>query len=312
VIRENLPQEVGAWLGKQLFEHVPSNIVVINRDFEVVVANKNFTGKFGEVSGKHCYEVFKKGTAACEHCMAAQVFEDGQARVSNEYGIDQKGQPAYYVVHNFPIYNGSDEIAYVVEMSYDVTDTKSLQRQYNILFERVPCYIAVLDRDLKVVRANEKLRNTFGDARGQYCYRVYKQRHARCEDCPAMKTFTDGGTYTREQVGIDKSGQLTNYIVSTSPLSKSGDKVNHVIEISIDVTETHELTRDLLKESYFRHQLTENTLDALVGADAFGVVNIFNPAAEELFKISSEEVIGRRKAWDFVPEDFRTAFKGGK
>lgn len=312
MIRENLPEEVGSWLGKQLFEHVPSSIVVINRDFEVVVANENFTGVFGEISGKHCYEVFKKGNTVCEHCMAAQTFEDGQARVSNEYGIDRNGQPAFYVVHNFPIYNGSDEIAYVVEMSYDVTDTKSLQRQYNILFERVPCYIAVLNRDLKVVRANEKLRNTFGDARGQYCYSVYKQRHSRCEDCPAMKTFADGGTYTQEQVGIDKSGQLTNYIVSTSPLSKSGDEVNHVIEISIDVTETYKLTKDLLKESYFRHQLTENTMDALVGADASGVVNIFNPAAEELFKASAEDIIGRRKAWEFVPEDFRSAFRQGK
>jgi PAS domain S-box-containing protein len=306
--RKDLPEEVTNWIGRQLFDHVPSNIAVINRDFEVVVANGNFKGVFGEVSGKHCYEAFKKRDAVCENCMAAQTFEDGEVRVSNEYGIDRNGQPAYYVVHNAPIYNGSGEIAYIIEMSYDVTDTKSLQRQYNILFERVPCYVAVLNRDLKVVRANELLRGTFGEARGQHCFRVYKQRHEQCEDCPAMKTFADGKSYTQEQVGIDKRGLVTHYIVSTAPLSKSGDTVNHVVEMSVDVTELHKLTQDLLKEGYFRHQLTENALDALVGTDASGTVNIFNPAAEELFKIPATEVIGRRSAWEFLPEEFHRLF----
>ena len=308
---KKLPEEVGAWLGKQLFEHVPSNIVVINRDYEVVVANESFKGVFGEVGGKHCYEVFKKQNKTCESCLAAQTFEDGEARVSNEYGLDRDGNQAYYVVHTVPIRNGSSKINYVIEMSYDVTDINSLQRQYNVLFERVPCYVAVLDENLKIVRANEKLRDTFGESRGKHCFSAYKQRHDRCEDCPAMKTFADGGSYTRKQVGINKAGQLTHYIVSTAPLSKSGDTVNHVIEMAIDVTATHKLTQDLLKENYFRHQLTENAIDALVGMDAAGTVNVFNPAAEKMFKVSGAEVIGQKKAWEFLPGEFRGLFERG-
>ncbi len=311
---KEVPEEVGGWLGKQLFEHVPTNIVVINRDFEVVLANGNFTRVFGEAAGRPCYEVFKKRDTVCDNCMAAQVFEDGETRVSNEYGIDRKGRPAYYVVHNVPIYNESKEIAYVIEMSYDVTDTKSLQRQYDVLFERVPCYVAVLNKDLKIVRANEMLRSTFGESRGKHCYSVYKQRHEQCEDCPALKTFADGGSYTRKQVGINKHGGLTHYIVSTAPVAKSGsgNGVKHVIEMSIDVTETQKLAQDLLKESYFRHQLTENTFDALVGTDPSGIVNVFNPAAERLFKTPASEVIGLRSAWDFLPDEFRRVFERKK
>ena len=308
MVRKDLPEEIRSWVGQQLFDHVPSNIVVINRDFEVVIANEAFTSVFGDVAGKHCYEAFKKKPVACERCMAAQTFEDGQAHVSNAYGVDRDGRSGYYVVHNAPIYNGSGEVVYVIEMSYDVTDIKSLQRQYNILFERVPCYVAVLDRDFKIVRANERLRNTFGESRGKHCFRVYKHRHDRCEDCPAMKTFADGGSYTREQVGINKRGMLTHYVVSTAPLSKRGGKVNHVIEMAIDVTESHKLSQDLLKESHFRHELTENTLDALVGTDGRGIVNIFNPAAERLFKVPAEDVIGKDRAWEFLPEEFRAIF----
>jgi len=301
----NLPKEIDNWIGKQLFEHVPSNIIVINKDYEVVVANQNFTRVYGDVTGKHCHEAFKDKKTICEHCMAAKTFEDGEVRVSNEYGIDKRGHPAYYVVHNVPIYDDSGNINYIIEMSYDVTDTHSLQRQYNVLFERVPCYIAVLDRDLKIVRENELLRNTFGDTKGQHCYRTYKHRHDRCENCPAIKTFSDGQTYTQRQVGINKDGMITHYIVSTSPLSQSNGEINHVIEISIDVTETHKLTQDLLKENFFRQQLTENALDALVGVDNSGVVTIFNPAAEKLFKISSNDIIGQPRAWDLLPNEFK-------
>jgi PAS domain S-box-containing protein len=311
VKRKHIPEEVGSWIGQQLFEHVPSNILVINREFEVVIANKNFTRIFGDVADKHCFEVFKKKGAVCEHCMAAQTFEDGEVHVSNEYGLDRKGRPAYYVVQNAPIRNGSGEVAYVIEMSYDVTDTKSLQRQYNVLFERVPCYVAVLDEELKVVRANERLRDTFGKARGQHCFRVLKHRREPCENCPAKDTFSDGGSYTREQAGIDKHGKLTNYIVSTAPLSREGDKINHVVEMSIDITEMRKLSHDLLKEGYFRHQLTENAMDALVGTDAEGIINIFNPAAERLFKTGASGVIGRKSAWDFLPTEFRGTFEQG-
>jgi PAS domain S-box-containing protein len=303
-MRDDLPEEVSTWIGKQLFEHVPSNIVVIDHDFNVVLANGSFTRVFGEATGKRCYEVFKKREAACETCMAAQTFEDGEARVYNEYGIDRKGRPAYYVVHNVPIRDDEGAIAYVIEMSYDLTDTESLQRQYNILFERVPCYVAVLNRDLKIVRANELLRSTFGESKGLHCFRVYKQRQERCEDCPALKTFADGGSYTRKQVGIDKTGCLAHYVVSTAPISKAGGEVQHVIEMSVDVTETQKLAQDLLKESYFRHQITENAFDALIGTDSTGIVNIFNPSAEKLFKVSAREVIGRRSAWDYLPEEF--------
>jgi PAS domain S-box-containing protein len=311
MIRKNLPEEVRSWVGQQLFDHVPSNIVVVNRDLEIVTANNRFIDVFGEAMGKHCYEAFKKKPEACEHCTAAQTFDDGQVHVGNAYGVDREGRSGYYVVHNAPIYNDSGEVAYVIEMSYDLTDVKSLQREYNTLFEKVPCYVAVLDRDLRVVRANEMLRNTFGDSRGRHCFRVYKHRHDRCEDCPAMKTFADGGSYTREQVGINKRGMLTHYIVSTAPLSTRGGKVSHVIEMSIDVTETHKLSRDLLKESHFRHELTENTLDALVGTDGHGVVSIFNPAAERLFKVPAVDVIGKERAWEFLPDEFRAIFDQG-
>jgi PAS domain S-box-containing protein len=299
-----LPSEVRNWIGKQLFEQVPNNIVVIDRNFKVVVANSNFKSVFGEADGKHCYQVYKSRESVCEHCMAALTFEDGKVRVNDEEGFDKDGRPAHYVVHIAPVYDEVGKIAYVIEMSYDLTETKSLQRKYNILFERVPCYVAVINRDLRVVRANNMLRETFGDNVGEHCYEVYKQRRERCADCPALKTFADGKSYRSEQTGIDRQGNMTHYVVSTAPLSRGGEGSSHVVEMSVDVTDLHKLSKELVKESSFRHILIENTLDALVAVDDTGKVNIFNQAAERLFRTSSESVLGKEKGECFWPEGF--------
>ena len=107
--------------------------------------------------------------------------------MNDEDGIDKDGRPAHYVVHIAPVYDEVGEIAYVIEMSYDVTETKSLQREYNVLFERVPCYVAVINRELRVVRANSLLRETFGDCVGEHCYEVYKHRTSEVPRLPGAE-----------------------------------------------------------------------------------------------------------------------------
>ena len=60
---KELPSEIRTWIGRQLFEHVPNNIAVIDRDFNVVVANSQFKAVFGDPVGKHCFEVYKSRDA---------------------------------------------------------------------------------------------------------------------------------------------------------------------------------------------------------------------------------------------------------
>ena len=311
-IEKELPSEVRTWIGRQLFEHVPNNIAVIDRDFNVVVANSHFKAVFGDPVGKHCFEVYKSRESVCDHCMAARTFEDGKVRVTDEDGFDKNGRPAHYVVHIAPVYDEIGKIAYVIEMSYDLTETKSLQREYNLLFERVPCYVAVINRDLRIVRANALLRETFGECVGEHCYEVYKHRTAKCTDCPAMKSFASGGSYRAEQVKLDRDGGPRHYVVSTSPLSRSDHESSHVIEMMLDVTDVHKLSAELVKQSSFRNILIENTLDSLVAVDDAGVVNIFNHAAESLFKVASESVVNTAQGESFLPQEFLSAIENGR
>ena len=65
-----------------LFDIAPFNIAVIDRDFNVVAANKNFEQYFGDWSGKRCYETYKARDERCIHCQAVATFADGKVRVA--------------------------------------------------------------------------------------------------------------------------------------------------------------------------------------------------------------------------------------
>ncbi len=309
---KQVPEEVRRWLGEQLFDHVPSNIVVIDRNYQVVLANQQFTEVFGPAVGKYCYQVYKGRNSVCEECQATRAFEDGQVHINDEEGIDQHGKAAHFVAYTAPIRDAHGVIAHVIEMSYDVTETKSLQRSYNILFDRAPCYVAVINRDLRIVRANERLQRTFGEHVGEHCYRVYKNRADRCPDCPALKTFADGKSYQSAQVGVDREGQPAHYVVSTAPLARSGSISSYVIEMSTDVTAVHNLSDELVKEHAFKHSMIENALDALVAADLEGKVTIFNHAAEKLFQVAASTVVGKMDSAHYLPGAFLEAIDRGE
>ena len=248
LIAKKRPREVESWMYKNIFQLIPYNIAIIDRDFNVVFANDNFTEYFGNWRGKKCYQVYKKLDRPCDNCNSLLTFQDGQTRVSDEAGVDQHGKPAHYVVQIAPLKQRKNgPVNYIVEMSSDITETKKWQREYQLLFDRVPCYITVIDKNYQIIRANESFRENFGDVLGKQCYEVYKKRKTKCPNCPAAKTFKDGLAHRSNQVGIKKAGEKTHYIVATSPLGRGHDEINQVIEISTDITELKKLEKNIIE-----------------------------------------------------------------
>lgn len=292
---------VDGLLSSQLFDQVPCAIALLDRDFTIIQNNKCFSTIFGDGRGGLCYGVYKRRSDPCPNCMALKTFEDGQTRIHEEVGIDRDGRTANYVVQVSPVLDKRGTITHVIEMSTDITGLKGVEREYESLFEGVPCFIAVLDRDLRVVRANKFIRDMFGDGMGDHCFQNYKQRKDKCPDCPAEQTFVDGGIHTTTQIVTSKNGRENTFIVTTSPLRESNDQITHVIEMAIDVTQIN-LLRERLGEAYaFRGALVESGIDAIVATDINDQIIVFNRAAERLFGCLGSELQGRPVPKDMLP-----------
>jgi len=233
-------------LAPGLFESVPFGVALMRPDYSIARANPRFERLFGEWRGRKCYDVCKNRSDPCDVCKARQVFATGQPQVADETGLDRQGALCHYVVHLMPLPDKDGGISHVLEVITDVTETRFFKRLHDILFERVPCYVTILDQDLRIVRANEKFRETFGTSQGGHCYQTYKRRDEPCEDCPAAMTFLDGVERVSTQVGINQKGEETHYIVTAAPLSRGPGEVAHVIEIASDITELKKLEKEKL------------------------------------------------------------------
>jgi PAS domain S-box-containing protein len=125
---------------------------------------------------------------------------------------------------------------------------------YRRYFEEMPCYATVQDRGFRVVDANRRFREDFGDPKGRFCYQVYKNRPERCEICPVDQTFEDGQCHRNEEQVLTLDGRQISVMVYTSPIHDETGAITSVLEISADITEVKRLQRHL-KESQRRYRL---------------------------------------------------------
>jgi histidine kinase len=303
-------EELDALLGKGLFEHVPFNVAVIDRDFNVVAANGNFEEYFGDWRGRRCHEIYKGSAERCAQCQARAAFEDGQVRVSDETGIDREGRACHYVVHLAPLRGEAGEVKYIIEMTTDLTETKRWRREYDLFFERVPCYVLIIDRNYRVVRANESFRRTFGEVKGKFCYEVCKRRDQPCSHCPAVLTFADGAEHVSKETGVHQDGSPAYYIVKTTPLSRGEGGVAHVIEMATDITEVHRLEQELQRAQDFYESLVRNSTSGILAVDAAGNPKIVNRAARALLGWKGKRLPAADWLKGALPQDFYE-FEGG-
>ncbi|HUB81783.1 MAG TPA: PAS domain-containing protein [Bryobacteraceae bacterium] len=291
-------------LGRELFELVPFNIAVIDRDFRVVAANRNFEEYFGDWRGHRCYETYKNASERCEHCQAAATFADGRVRVSDETGVDRHGRMCHYVVHLAPLLDDQGSVRYVIEMTSDLTETKRWRREYDLFFERVPCYVFVIDQEFRIVRANEKFVQSFGEIEGRHCYEACKRRKSPCRNCPAAQTFWDGAEHVSEHVGVHQDGSPAHYIVTSSPLGRTGRSVAHVIEMATDVTEVRHLKAELRKAEDLYESIVRNSVNGIVVVDKQDEVLIMNRVAHSLLNWRAKQPPSAARLKQMLPPEF--------
>ena len=124
-------------------------------------------------------------------------------------------------------------------------DLDKTRRDYQRLFESVPCYICVLDRDLRIRESNELYRWAFGDVNGHHCYQVCKGRKSECPECLVQSTFEDGQVHSSEEVLKTRGGQKFDLVVYSMPIRNDHGEILSVMEVFTDITDVKKLQRQL-------------------------------------------------------------------
>jgi signal transduction histidine kinase/FixJ family two-component response regulator len=141
------------------------------------------------------------------------------------------------------------------------------------LFDEVPCYISIQDKNFRLTGANKQFKKDFGDHIGSYCYKIYKHRTEPCRGCPVQATFQDGIPYQTEEVVTSQHGEQYNVLTWTAPLRDDTGQITQVMEMSTNITQIRKLQSRL------------TTLGLLLGSMSHGIRGILTALDGGIYRL---------------------------
>ena len=155
---------------QKLFEEAPCYITVQDKNLKIIRYNREFAERFSPEPGDYCYEAYKGRSERCEICPVLRTFEDGQPHYSEEAAVDKDGVETYWMVKTSPLKNAQGEVIAAMEMSLDLTQLKTLEKEarkseekYRTIFNTIPNPVFVLnERSLKILDCNDSVTAVYG------------------------------------------------------------------------------------------------------------------------------------------------------
>ena len=298
------PASVENWIKENLFDVIPMAIAVIDQEFNLVYANTAFEQMFGPWRDRKCFSVYKSRDSICPDCKGGKAFKDGVSRMNEEVGYNKSGQLTRYIKHTTPVVDEEGNIPFLVEMSTDITETEQIQREHQLLFDQVPCNILIIDRNFRITKTNERLRQMSGDLEGRYCFEALKGFEDKCSECTARHTFVDGQMHAGHHVWKSKKGETEHFHVTTVPLRLVDGSFDLVMEMAVDITQTLKLEDELRIAHTFMESMIATSMDGIIAVDGNGDVTIFNPAARKILDITDKRRVSKEELASMLPEGF--------
>jgi histidine kinase len=178
------------------------------------------------------------------------------------------------------------------------------REEFRTLFEQVPCFICVVNKDFEIVRQNSYMRKHFRGSTGMPCYQVFKKQKHKCDDCHVDIAFKEAKASGREHCGLTVSGEEANYVSYTTPIFDKDGNVVYAMLMAIDVGDRVQLERALDATKDFQTNLIESSIHGIVATNDQGQVTIYNLAAEKLFGYRAQEVVGDTDLEKYFPQQF--------
>jgi PAS domain S-box-containing protein len=156
------------------------------------------------------------------------------------------------------------------------------------IFDSAGMGILVIDRDLRVLAFNRKIREQFGIGRNVtdgMCCRDLLCKKERAADCPARRAINTGAS---TESMMDLSGHHFN-VVATPIRDKNGD-ITQVVLVYMDLTDRIRAQEDLRKSEERYRDLFENATDLIQVLNADGTIRYVNQAWQDTLGYGPDEI----------------------
>ena len=141
------------------------------------------------------------------------------------------------------------------------------EKNYKQLFDEVPCFVYVQDRDYQITDSNRKFIEYFGHHKGEYCFGICKNRDEPCTKCPVEQTFKDGHNHASEMEIISSDGVKHIVLSWTAPIRDNRGDITHVLVMLTDITEARRLEDHLTSLGFMIGSISHGLKGLLTNLD---------------------------------------------
>lgn len=261
--------------GITYFNEMPCFVSIHNRELQLVAANQLCQERLGFKIGADSRAIYTSPTADRLKFPVGETFNTGKGQRSKEIVEDINGKEVPVIVHTAPIRNQKGEVELVVEIAVDIEEVNRLreelrttQQHYQQLFDEVPCYISVQDKEYNLLATNKRFKEDFSTEKGARCFEIYRHRSEPCLDCPVAKTFEDGQSHQAEKVITSKTGAQYNVLIWTAPIRDASGKITQVMEMFTNITQIRQLQDHLSALGLKISSISHGIKSMLAGLDS--------------------------------------------
>ncbi|MGD8367687.1 MAG: ATP-binding protein [Desulfobacterales bacterium] len=279
LIIEQISDEVEG--GVKYFTQMPYFVSVHDRQQNVLITNAAYRKLLGNKIGRKSWEIYRAPWANPDDCPVGKTLQTEQVQETRAVVKYRSGLRVPVIVHTAPIYNNEGAVELVLEVSAGTRDVRRLSKQlrqtqqrYEQLFNAVPCYIAVLNRDLRITAVNRPFKEEFGDHTGERFFSVFHNTAGGGAD-PISRTLDDADPHEAEMALQHAEGKRANVLVWTSPMTTAAGKLLQILVMFVDITQIRKLRDNL------------SSLGLMMGTIAHGIKGVLTGLSGGIYLISS-------------------------
>jgi len=123
----------------------------------------------------------------------------------------------------------------------------SIQEQAEEVLASLGDLCTVIDENFVIQYQNGLAQKYWGNSLGRTCYDAYHCRASKCDDCHAVKVFSDGQVHTGEKISRTQEGER-HLEVTATPLRDATGAIRAAVMLSRDMSRhrMEEKSRELL------------------------------------------------------------------
>ena len=112
------------------------------------------------------------------------------------------------------------------------------KKEYEALLQSVTDYVIAVNKNYQIIMANDLFINKLGARSEGFCYKAWKNRDDKCDDCLVEKSFQDGQVHLNEEEVVMKDGRVAQMLVKSTPVKDDNGKI---VQSRIDASITKPL-----------------------------------------------------------------------